>query len=153
MNPLPLPSYVSAFLQYSKQLQDLREQEKVCKQKMSELQPDVGKWLRHVPSYEVNLQFNEQQRQMFGDAGKLRFGIERRKEYLSKNNLTGYLYSFFTQIYPDKSNEDVEQLAKAASAHVWQSRKTTKNMPVVLRTFSKRRKRRRVDRDAPSHNQ
>jgi hypothetical protein len=136
-----LPDFVSAFLQCSTQLQVLRQQEKIYKDKMTELQTEVGQWLQCIPSYEVNLKFDEEQILMFGENGKLRFGIERRKEYLSKNNLVGYLSSFFSQIYPDKSEQDIEQLSKAAGSHVWQSRKTTKNKPTVLRTYSKKRKR------------
>lgn len=136
-----IPDFVSDFLQKSKQLQDMRESEIRCKQEIALLQPRMKEWLMKKPSYEVDLKFNEEQRSKFGDIGKLRFSVERRKECLTKHNLIGYLASFFTQIFPQRSNEEIEQLANASTAHVWQSRKTTKNTPVVLRTFSKARKR------------
>jgi hypothetical protein len=136
-----MPDYVSTFLILSKQLQHLKEEEKICRTNLSDLQPKIGKWLQDSPNYEIALNFNGDQRTQYGNAGKLRFGIETRKEYLSKNSLSGYLYSFFTQMYPDKSNVDLEQLSRTASSFVWQSRKTTKNKPVVLRTFTKVTKR------------
>ena len=136
-----IPEHVTQFLLLSKQLSDLRKDEASCREGLAKLQPIVGAWLRDVPSYEIELEFNEIQEQRFGTTGKLRLGVDSRREYLSQVNLFGYLSSFFKQMYPNKPDEEIEHLSKAASSHIWQSRKTTRNQQVVVRTFSKKKKR------------
>jgi len=138
-----IPDYVTEFLVLTKELKDLRNQEKTCTKGLAELQPRMRLWLREVPSFELKLQFDEEEHSNFGDDGKLKFLIERRKENLSLTSLDGYLCSFFTQVYPEKSHADLDELSKAAASFVWQSRKTTTNNPTVQRTYVQARKRKR----------
>jgi hypothetical protein len=139
---IDVPVCVSDFLMISKNIQDLQEQQKICREKLTQLQQQVGDFLKTVPEYELPLSFvnNELQLQKFGNPGKLRFGIERRKEYLSQKSLTEYLFEWNSSVYPHKTQEEVEETSKAAAAHVWKSRKVTRMKPTVVRTFSKKRK-------------
>jgi hypothetical protein len=136
----PLPEFVLQYLHFNKKLQDLRETEKEIKLYIDKLQPDVGLWLQSKSKYEVSLEFQGDELTQLGSKGKLRFTIDKRKEYLSKNALFTYLCSFFSSVYADKEASHISELSHAAVNHIWLSRKTTKNVPVVTRTFSKKRK-------------
>lgn len=133
---LAMPDNVSAFLRLTKQLQDLRQLEKKLRFELLHLQPAVGDWLNNVKGLQINLNFSDGDVQQYGTLGKLKFGLDVRKEYLSKSNITGYLTSFFASLCPDKSQEEVDQLAMGAVTHIWQSRKTTRPAPMVIRTFT-----------------
>lgn len=135
-----LPDYVINYLQLNKQLCDLKDKEKEIRSCIDKIQPIVGTWLQSVPQYEISLDFIGEEAQYLGSKGKLRFVVDKRKEYLGKNSLFAYLYSFFCTVYADKDVDNVRDLANAAVNHIWQSRKTTKNCPVITRTFSKKRK-------------
>lgn len=138
-----MPAYVSEFLQLSKRIQDLHEQESMCKKKVLELQPRMSSWLQRVPFHEIRLQFNNEETTLFGDAGTLRFCSQvPRKENLCKDNLVKYLSSFFNQRFPDKTDEEIQYFAVATADHVLRSRKCTVRKPIVVRTFTKKRKQR-----------
>lgn len=134
------PNHVAEFLMCSNKLKMLREEEKALKKKIDKIQPILCTWLKSQPSLEMKLDFDNNQSAVFGECGKLKFEIEKRKEYLSKNNLFGYLKSFFSQLFPQKSEKYIDEISLAASTHIWQSRKTTKHTASVVRTFSKKRK-------------
>lgn len=134
------PNHVAEFLMCSQKLRMLREEEKLLKKKIDDIQPVLSTWLRSQPSLEIKLEFDNKQSSVFGECGKIKFEIEKRKEYLSKRNLFGYLKSFFSQLFPQRSNDYIDEISQAAANHVWQSRKTTKHSASVVRTFSKKRK-------------
>ena len=137
-----IPVFVSRFLSLSKQLRDIRELEKKCKEELCQLQPQVGGWLHTVPKYEVPLDFTEEhQRLEFGSAGKLRFGLDKRMENINKTNLTKYLYIFFGTVYTGKPDSDIMQLAVGAATSVWGQRQIV-NKPVVKRTFAQIKRKR-----------
>lgn len=140
MSNSSIPAFVADFLVLSNTLRVKRAEVSNCKRDLASLQPTISQWLLNIPNFEAPLEFDDTQRERFGGNGKLRFGIVKRRESLSRPVLSGYLQSFFTQLFPDKSEGEIDNIAKAASLHVWQSRKITRNRPVVLRTFSKKRK-------------
>lgn len=133
------PNHVTEFLMCSNKLKEIRAEEKRLKKQMERIQPTLCTWLKKQPELEFKLNFDCKQKPMFGESGKLKFEIETRKEYLSKNNLFGYLRSFFSQLFPQKSGDYINEISMAAATHVWQSRKTTKHKASVVRTFSKKR--------------
>lgn len=134
------PDFILKYLHMNKQLTDLKTKEKELKVGLTELSPVVTEWLKSIPKYEVNLEFFGDQEDSLGPNGKLRFSFEKRKEYLGKQALFTYMCSFFSNIYNDKDETDIEQLVTAAVDHIWSSRKTLKNIPVVTRTVNKKRK-------------
>jgi hypothetical protein len=135
-----LPNFVVEYLQLRKRLEDLKTEQKEISKLIQVVVPTVGEWLQQVPKYEVSLQFDDDTEQALGTSGKIRFTMDTRKEYLGKNTLLIYIASFFSTIYPDKEQDQIHDLARATVDHVWLSRKTMKNNPMVTRTFSKKKR-------------
>ena len=129
-----LPEPVSNFLKIKQELEVIHTRSKELKKYLSTIEPAVTDWLREQPQTEFNIPEN------LGQCGKLKFTMEKKREYLSKSALYNNLFSFFTNVHCDKSTEELKKYTRDAVEAVWGSM-VTGTVRKLVRTFpSKKRK-------------
>lgn len=136
MDPSKIPENVMKFVMYSKKIQDLKDETRKCRNELKGLQPDVQQWLKTQHDNQFILNINSAETGTFGNPGKLRLGVQKKRETISKSNLSSYLFSFFSSLWPDKEQRDIEEISHTAADHIWQSRSIVDNRPIAIRTFS-----------------
>ena len=131
-----IPDCIKQYLMVIKQKDDLKEQQKKLKVQLNTLENKVHSWLQQTPNYECHFDFqNARDVQMFGNTGKLKYRLCKPREYLGLHNLTLYLQTFFSQLHPDRNDNDVMDLAQQCAQHVWRSREVKKTKPKIIRTY------------------
>lgn len=134
------PTIVENYLSLQNELNRLKNEQKVIRTQIQNIEPEVGKFLLNVPNYEMDLKFYGSNIERFGTDGLLKFKIKKEREGLNQYTIKEYLHSFFISIFPDKPSESLKELAEAALKHILDSRKTKKEYPVVTRVFKKRKR-------------
>ena len=135
-----LPEHVCKYLELHKQLGEFSKYRKQLNDQLKALKPGVADWLQKKPDFEFDLSLSPAQQAAFGENGKLRFTIDKRKEHINKAFLSNALGTFFNNAFPDKDSDYRQDITEAAVDYIWKSRKTTVEEPVLTRTVSKKRK-------------
>ena len=130
-----LPKEVQYYLKLTGEYHTISKQQIERRKQIKACRNGIGAWLQQVPDYE----FNVNESQEFGPAGKLCFKVYKRQEYLSKSVVQEYLTSFLQTISPTETLEDSQSLSSAAVDHIWNSRKTISQTILPKRTFKRRK--------------
>jgi hypothetical protein len=145
MSQVEVPPCVSDFLKLTKNLEDLKNQQKHYKQQLKMLQPSVSDFLKTVPSFEVPLNFlNNEEIEAFGNSGKLRFAVRKKKQAITAKLLSRLLFEWFSSTTTDKTTEQVKETSVEIAAYIWSHRKEEMFAPVPVRTFNKAKKRKKM---------
>jgi hypothetical protein len=144
-----IPSPITEYIKLTNQLRDINRTASALRARVRELNPQVVSWMSTVPQGSFPLPIStEEEIKTYGPPGTLKLYGRNRWEYLKEATLRVLLEQFFTELYPQKTPEDIHRVAHCAARFVWSKRpKTTE--PVVRRTIDKefrpKVKRRRQD--------
>ena len=136
------PSYVQNYLHLTKRIQDAKNSIKEMQVEVKKVTPQVQQWLQRQPDFQFQMpSFTDEESMVFGQPGKIRIAVRRTTESMSQTKMRAHLFDFFTQLMPDHSSEECEDLAQSATQYVYSCRKTVKVKAFVSREYPRKKKR------------
>lgn len=138
----PPASYLFLMKQKQRLLQVQREVSESTKQASQQ----VRSWLMVQPKQQRKLTFDEDiHKRLFGADGSIHFTIPCKYETVNESFVRKSLYKFFGDLYNDRTEDEIEELASAAAKHVFASRTRSEGEPQPSRTFKRESKKRKQD--------
>jgi hypothetical protein len=134
-----LPSHVNEFLQLAYRKKVLLEEKKIVESKMKELKATVisEMAINDVETYEIRP--NLEETKYVGEFGALQLKTKKEYQKLSKDSMTSFCVRFFTFLFPDKSEEEVQTLGLGQADWIWSNRSCT-TVEYLDRSFPKEHK-------------
>lgn len=132
----PIPPCVVEYLRNAKQMNDLKDAQKKTLARQKELQTDVSAWLRTQAKKELDLDLTPEEKEVFGESGKLKFRFVKKADYINKHSLAIHIEHHFEKSFPEYADQ-ARAWVKEAVAYAYKKRNVQIGLE-VHRTFKKK---------------